>query len=200
MIEDKTNAEPVTPREKTAAAVTTPRTYEELRLRVKEQGAQHAALARADRLAKARTARPHYARTHARDTFSAHEQERVQLAEAEAARAREEAESVRLENERLSRELASALHRAQTKSRTVKADAATLRERLGEQCEERVREERARWHPSGRALAAGTSCRWQVPPAQESPAGGRVRERRASGHWVVCAPRLRSGDADKRTH
>ena len=52
--------------------------------------------------------------------------------------------AARLENERLSAELAVALQRVQAKRKTSTAAAAHVRSEIDAQCEERVREERAR--------------------------------------------------------
>ena len=71
-------------------------------------------------------------------------QERIERAESAASRAREAAEAERLETERLRAELAAALQRAQQQRRTTVAAEAALRAHLGTQCEERLREERAR--------------------------------------------------------
>ena len=71
-------------------------------------------------------------------------QERIELAEEEAARSRAETDAARLEIDRLSAELATALQRAQAKRKTSAAVAAQARDAIGAECEERVREERAR--------------------------------------------------------
>ena len=54
------------------------------------------------------------------------------------------AEAERLETERLRAELAAALQRAQQQRRTTASSETALRTRLGAQCDERLREERAR--------------------------------------------------------
>ena len=149
--------QPFAPHASSPATTAAP-SYDELRLRVKTHEQQNAAIARVDREARVRarsspahTPRPRPRHPHLRVLADRGptrnpciSQERIERAERAASRAAEAAEAERLETERLRAELATALQRAQQQRRTTVAAEAALRAHLGAQCDERLREERAR--------------------------------------------------------
>ena len=115
-------------------------------------------------------------------------QERIELAEEEAARSRAETDAARLEIDRLNAELATALQRAQAKRKTSAAVAAQARDAIGAECEERVREERARGAQEAallREAAASDLASARAQHAAEMAAVAAERQGDAHSHAIV---------------